>query len=430
MNKEMFYIKPGKIAVSTDMPRFREEMGNVSELLDSINKNGQIQPIVVSRDNLLIAGGRRLAACLLGQIEVLCMYSDAATELDMRAIEIEENIQRLEFSVAERAKAVFELHRIKQEQFGEKTFDPQDKEGWGVKETAALLGISETTVSNELDVAECLIEFPELHGHKTKTAIKKATKTARHIVTALSRVAESERRLGTSKRIITKKGNAEELMKEIPNDTMDLFFADPPYGFEYQNVGRGDQRDGSVRSGYTFEDKFDAVHPLWTSMAVESYRFTNSAAHAFVFTGPEYFHIMQHVFRAAGWTVCVKPIIWVKPGGGQCNLPYAWPASAYEMVIFCRKHDSRLLMEGEPDWIECSRILPSDRIHPTEKPILLLRSLIKRVCLPGQRLLDPCMGSGSSLEAGFREGLRVTGFENSDEAYAVATNRLAKLEEN
>ena len=92
--KKVFYISPLKVKVNTDLPRFREEMGDVDELALSLVQKGQLQPIVVNQEMELIAGGRRLAACLKANIDVLCIFNDAVDALTMRELEIEENLKK------------------------------------------------------------------------------------------------------------------------------------------------------------------------------------------------------------------------------------------------------------------------------------------------------------------------------------------------
>ena len=54
----------------------------------------------------------------------------------------------------------------------------------------------------------------------------------------------------------------------------------------------------------------------------------------------------------AGWLVHIKPLIWYKNGSQhQANAPHMWPVSSYEMIMFMRKPDSRLVMEGRIDVI-------------------------------------------------------------------------------
>lgn len=64
--------------------------------------------------------------------------------------------------------------------------------------------------------------------------------------------------------------------------------------------------------------------------------------------------------------------------------------------------------------------------HPTEKPLDLLRYLIRTYTNPGDLVLDPTCGSGSTLVAATQEGRRAIGIEQDPEFFATAERRLAE----
>jgi ParB family chromosome partitioning protein len=94
--------------------RIRKDMGDINALAESMKRFGQISPILISPDNVLIAGGRRLeAAKTLGWHTinaVIAEIPDTVTELEF---EIEENVQRREFSSEEIEEATAKLKRQK-----------------------------------------------------------------------------------------------------------------------------------------------------------------------------------------------------------------------------------------------------------------------------------------------------------------------------
>ena len=71
-------------------------------------------------------------------------------------------------------------------------------------------------------------------------------------------------------------------------------------------------------------------------------------------------------------------------------------------------------------------VTESDRLHQTQKPLALMREIV-RLCLPGGCILDPFAGSGSTLEAARLEGYDAVGIELSEPIYKSALRRL-KLE--
>ena len=104
--------------------RIRNDTGNLQELADNIKENGLISPITVNKDHVLLAGERRLKACMLlgwKQIPANVMDTrDAEHELN---IEISENECRKEFTKTERLDYARRLARIESAKAKERMSD-------------------------------------------------------------------------------------------------------------------------------------------------------------------------------------------------------------------------------------------------------------------------------------------------------------------
>lgn len=76
------------------------------------------------------------------------------------------------------------------------------------------------------------------------------------------------------------------------------------------------------------------------------------------------------------------------------------------------------------DVIRCGRDVKNH--HSTQKPLALLRDLLRQYCSPGDLVLDPFAGSGSTLVAARELGLRAIGIEITEHYYHIARARLAE----
>lgn len=72
--------------------------------------------------------------------------------------------------------------------------------------------------------------------------------------------------------------------------------------------------------------------------------------------------------------------------------------------------------------IDWPRDNESEKIHPTQKPVQLLETLIEIFTDEGDVVIDPCAGSGSSLVAAIRKKRKAYGFEIKKEFYTKAKN--------
>ena len=66
---------------------------------------------------------------------------------------------------------------------------------------------------------------------------------------------------------------------------------------------------------------------------------------------------------------------------------------------------------------------PQNRIHVTEKPLQLMRDIVK-ICEPGGRILDPFAGSGTTVLAAVREGYEAVGIELNDAYFKLGSDRV------
>ena len=79
------------------------------------------------------------------------------------------------------------------------------------------------------------------------------------------------------------------------------------------------------------------------------------------------------------------------------------------------------------DWFEWERDgkeIP--KIHPTQKPVKVLKRLIEICTDPGDVVIDPCFGSGSTARACIETGRQFYGFEINKEYYNRACNEMIK----
>lgn len=138
--------------------RIRKDFGDIKELAEDIKENGLINPPVINKEYVLLAGERRVRACKsLGweQIEVRMMDTgDAEHELN---IEISENEVRKDFSKSERAEYMKRLLRIEQAKAHERKREHVEnfpEAGTARDKTAKQFGMSGKQMEKEIDIAD------------------------------------------------------------------------------------------------------------------------------------------------------------------------------------------------------------------------------------------------------------------------------------
>jgi site-specific DNA-methyltransferase (adenine-specific) len=113
-------------------------------------------------------------------------------------------------------------------------------------------------------------------------------------------------------------------------------------------------------------------------------------------------------------------IVWDKQAIG---MGYAW-RRMHEWIAYCPMPEHKLRDLGAGDIIRCPGV--ENKEHPTEKPIGVLKRVIENSTDPGDLILDPFMGSGTTLRAAKDLGRRAIGIEINEAYCEIAAKRLAQ----
>ena len=94
--------------------RVRKDLGDVEGLADSLNRFGQLHPIVLTRKKVLVSGRRRLeAARILGWTTIDAITIASRDSAQLLELELDENLQRYQLTRDEVEDALARLERLK-----------------------------------------------------------------------------------------------------------------------------------------------------------------------------------------------------------------------------------------------------------------------------------------------------------------------------
>lgn len=396
--------------------RYRKDLGPIDELVESVKEKGILQPITVrptprmQKGYKLLAGERRFtAAGKAGLDKIPALIRETEDEVDEREIELIENIHRKDFTWQEKDALIGRLHDLCQE----KDVD------WSGRKTAQLLGKSPMAVSRALQLREAIAIAPELAECKTEDeAIKTLAKLKEGVIVQEVRRRQQEAIAKGSADYLKlaeanyKIGDTFKGMAELRSNGMVHFLeVDPPYGIDLTEVKRG---DASYTKTYNEIDQSE-YSAFLGKLAFETYRVANEHSWMIFWFGPTWFQSVKTALTGAGWEVDDIPGIWFKPGGGQTMQPEVRLARSYEPFFICRKGRPILAKRGRANVFEFAPVPTSQKYHPTQRPINLMVELFDTFCVPGQIALIPFLGSGVSIRAAYKAGLKVFGFDLSSE---------------
>ena len=93
--------------------RVRKDLGDLTQLMSSLRKYGQLNPVIIDPDYTLVAGQRRLeSAKRLGWHSIDAVIMDSDSEIEKLEIELEENIQRRNLTSDEISDGINTIHKL------------------------------------------------------------------------------------------------------------------------------------------------------------------------------------------------------------------------------------------------------------------------------------------------------------------------------
>ena len=213
-------------------------------------------------------------------------------------------------------------------------------------------------------------------------------------------------------------GDCLELMKNIPNNSVDLLLTDPPYGIDFQSRYHNDK---TKRKPKILNDKkpFTDFIPLIKSKIAKT-------GGILCFTRWDVQQIFIDEFIRNG----LKPknvLIWDKKSNGMGNLKKAF-GGRYESIIWIPNDDFKFKSGRPQDLISVPRVPPHKLIHPNEKPVKLLEFLIEKTTSQNATVLDCFMGSGSTGIACINTNRDFIGVELDEKYYKIAEERIKNAE--
>jgi site-specific DNA-methyltransferase (adenine-specific) len=205
-------------------------------------------------------------------------------------------------------------------------------------------------------------------------------------------------------------------LQGLPDESIDLVVTDPPYESleKHRAIGTTTRLKHSKASSNDWFAIF--ANARFPELFAQLLRVLKRNRHLYLFCDAETMFVAKPMAEAAGFRFW-KPLVWDKKTIG---MGYHYRAR-YELILFFEKGKRRLADLGVSDIIERPRIRGG---YPAEKPPEVAELLIRQSTEPGEVVIDPFMGSGSTGVAALRLGRRFLGNDLCAEARIIAEARL------
>jgi modification methylase len=241
-------------------------------------------------------------------------------------------------------------------------------------------------------------------------------------------------------------GDSLEVMRSLPSGSVDLVFADPPYNLQLHqelwrpNLTRVDPVDDSWDQ---FRD-FAAYDEFTRAWLAEARRLLKRSGTLWVIGTYHNIHRIGAILQDLGFWI-LNEIAWIK-NNPMPNFRGVRFTNAHETLLWVQKEKGapytfnhqamKSLNEGlqmRSDWYLpiCSgkeRLKQNGvKVHTTQKPLALLYRILAASTNPGDVVLDPFFGTGTTGAAAHRLGRNWIGIERDAHYAEIARERLAAL---
>lgn len=344
----------------------------------------------------------------------------AVDEISRFEAELHENVFRQDLSWQDKARALSDLHKMRQAANPAQTLMDTGAE-------LAANGSAANANAGRNQVREAQIVAAHLDNEKIANA-RTQTEAYTLIVRAQEDAANAalvKRRLAAMPQsdkppIELRHADLTQLLPQLSDATYDLICADPPYGIDASGAGF---RSRAVIH-HNYRDDADTARDIAKQILTEGFRVAKPRANIFMFCAIEYFDFLKLVGANMGWVPFNRPLIWQKSDSeGLAPWGAQGPRITTEFIFYATK-GQRGLSASPTDLLRVNRVGRADRVHAAEKPVELMRKLIECSTLPGDYVLDPCMGSGSTMVAA-RDSKRFgLGIEKDQDYYNSAVSAV------
>ena len=443
--------------------RTRKDLGDIEALAASIKEVGLLQPVVVDADHKLIAGRRRIEACKqLGWKSIPTVVAESVDSLlKMAQAESDENTCRKDFTPEEAVRmgqriegAISKIKRAAQRDGGKKAGrgrPKQDQIGSG-KLPEPNRGDRETRTATAKSVGmkpKTYEKAKQVVDSGNQAAIEQMNKTGK-VDPAFRAVKREEKKSALRKKAAEVSEKVEkqpwriilgDCFKELPKiKNARLIVADPPYN---QGVDYGDDFDDEID-----EDEYLRWSRQWINLCVGALAKDGSL---WVIISDEWADYLAIMLTEAGLTRRAW-IKWYETFGVNCtnNFNRCSRHIFYYVVDpkrfvfnaesrYIRRPSDRQAKYGDgradPDGKLLDDVWTVPRLvdnaqeripdFPTQIPLAITRAIVACASEPGDLVVDPFCGSGSTGHAALELHRRFTGIEIGEQFCDLATVRLA-----
>lgn len=347
-----------------------------------IEKKGIKTELHITKNKMILCGHQRWnIAKELKIIDIPCKIIDIDEndKLKIKEYIIIDNLLRRHLTTEQKYICIAELSKLYEIGQGKRNDLLNDKLSESMsKKTEKVTGVNSRTIERAREYKKIIDSRPELKKEKVSIVLANHKKSKEII-----KIKEQIKDIPKEDNIIL--GDCLIEINKLKNNSISCVIIDPPYGIDYKSNFKLAKYEKIEDDN---EKSFDLLN---NSLKEVNYKMFKDS-HIYIFSS---WKVIDKVIPIVKKYFELKNIlIWNKNNWSMGDLQGNY-AEKYEMILFATKGNRNLLNNKRP-----VNVLDFDRTqnkyHPTEKPVELIKELIKNSTLENEIVLDYFAGAGST----------------------------------
>lgn len=218
-------------------------------------------------------------------------------------------------------------------------------------------------------------------------------------------------------------GDSLKMLKDISTESIDLIVTDCPY-----SVVQGGRTGNKTPKGGIFSSQheqfkkgkvFDNNNMDFNDWLPDLFRVLKNKSHCYIMINGRNLKVLQTKAENSGFTY-QNLLVWDKGN----KTPNRYYMQQLEFILMLTKRGSRDINNmGQGNLLSIKNEV-GNKLHPTEKPVSLIKLLISNSSNEGDIILDPFMGSGSAAVACNELNRSFIGMEIESKYYSAALEKI------
>ena len=229
----------------------------------------------------------------------------------------------------------------------------------------------------------------------------------------------------TSTKSHIERSDYRDFLQSLDRNSVDLALTDPPYAVS-RKTGFSSVKNGVQRFAVSMDfGEWDHQQIDLAAFADETYRVLRRGGTVIVWYDLWKISHVHDALAHAGFKM-LRLIVWKKSNPVPLNSKCTYLSNSREVAVAAVKGGSPTFNSAY-DSGEYSYPIPRHggrRLHPTQKPLDLFRELIRKHSNPGDFVIDPFLGSGTTAVAAIQEDRQFAGCDIDESYIQAAKTRL------